>query len=114
GEFALELTIGAAIGLILGYGLLVVVRRVALPSEPLYPLRTLAGPPPIYGAPTLLHGPGFLAVFVAGIMLGDARAPYKGEIRRVHASLASLGEIVAFTALGLTIHLREVFTSESA
>ncbi|MGE5828746.1 MAG: cation:proton antiporter [Micromonosporaceae bacterium] len=113
GEFALEMMVGAAVGLILGYGLLVVVRRVALPSEPLYPLRTLAGAALIYGVATLLHGSGFLAVFVAGIMLGDARAPYKGEIRRVHASLASLGEIVAFTVLGLTVNLRQLFTSDA-
>ena len=46
---------------------------------------------------TIGHGSGFLAVFIAGIILGDIRAPYKGEIERFHSSQASLGEIVAFT-----------------
>jgi hypothetical protein len=59
----------------------------------------------IYGAATVAHGSGFLAVFVAGILAGDARAPYKREIERFHAALASLAEIVAFIALGLTIGL---------
>jgi cell volume regulation protein A len=45
-------------------------------------------------------------VFVAGIVLGDVRAPYKAETERFHSSLASLGEIVAFTVLGATISLR--------
>jgi cell volume regulation protein A len=112
-EFLLQMAVGAGIGVVLGWALLRVSQRVPLPNEALYPLRTLAGAALIYGVATVAHGSGFLAVFVAGIMLGDARAPYKGEIRRVHASLASLGEIVAFTVLGLTINLREVFTSDA-
>jgi NhaP-type Na+/H+ or K+/H+ antiporter len=32
----------------------------------------------LYGVATLAHGSGFVAVFVAGIVIGDARAPYKG------------------------------------
>jgi potassium/hydrogen antiporter len=51
------------------------------------------------------NGSGFLAVFIAGIIAGDARAPYKGEIERFHGALASLAEIVAFIALGLTVGL---------
>ena len=60
----------------------------------------------LYGIATLAHGSGFLAVFVAGIMIGDARAPYKPEIKRFHAALAGLAEIVAFAVLGLTVDLR--------
>jgi cell volume regulation protein A len=44
-------------------------------------------------------------VLIAGIVLGDARTPYKGEIERFHSSLASLAEITAFVLLGLTIHV---------
>jgi cell volume regulation protein A len=44
-------------------------------------------------------------VFIAGILVGDVRAPYKGEIERFHAALASLAEIVAFIVLGLTVGL---------
>jgi cell volume regulation protein A len=42
---------------------------------------------------------------VTGLLVGDARAPYKAEIERFHTSLASIAEIVVFTALGLTVHL---------
>jgi cell volume regulation protein A len=86
---------------------------VPLPGEALYPLRTLLAVPLVYGVATVAHGSGFLAVFVAGIMLGDARAPYKGDIRRLHATLASLGEIIAFAVLGLTVNLRQLFTSDA-
>lgn len=104
-QFALQMAIGLAVGVVGGRALLVFMRRVALPSEGLYPLRTLASILMLYGIATLAHGSGFLAVFVAGIVIGDARAPYKPEIKRFHAALAGLAEIVAFVVLGLTVDL---------
>ncbi|WP_082948096.1 MULTISPECIES: potassium/proton antiporter [unclassified Mycobacterium] len=104
-QFALQMAIGLGVGVIGGRALLVFMRRVALPSEGLYPLRTLASILMLYGIATLAHGSGFLAVFVAGIVIGDARAPYKPEIKRFHAALAGLAEIVAFAILGLTVDL---------
>ena len=76
-----------------------------LPGEGLYPLRTLACALALFGVATLAHGSGFLAVFVAGILIGEARAPYKREIEHFHSGLSSLGEIVAFVVLGLTVDL---------
>jgi len=105
GEFLLQMGVGAVFGLVGGRALLWFMRRVSLPSEGLYPLRTLACVLVLYGATTVAHGSGFLAVFVAGIVLGDERAPFKREIERFHSALASLGEIVAFVVLGLTVHL---------
>src|SRR5512132_1293196 len=105
GQFLLQLAVGAVVGGAGGVLLVRFMRRVPLPSEGLYPLRVLAGALLIYGAATVARGSGFLAVFVAGILVGDARAPYKGEIERFHGALASLAEIVAFLILGLTIGL---------
>lgn len=107
-EFVLQMVVGAAVGIAGGWGLSVFIRRVPLPSEGLYALRTLASVFVIYGVATVAHGSGFLAVFIVGIMLGDVRAPYKREIERFHGSLASLGEIVAFTVLGLTVSLKSL------
>jgi potassium/hydrogen antiporter len=105
GEFLLQMAVGAAVGVVGGRALLWFMRRVPLPSEGLYPLRTLASVLVLYGVATLAHGSGFLAVFIAGILVGDERAPYKREIERFHSALASLGEIVAFVVLGLTVDL---------
>jgi cell volume regulation protein A len=102
-EFALEMSIGLAVGVAGAYALLVALRRLALPAAGLYPLRSLAAAGVIYGAASTLHGSGFLAVFVAGIIVGDERAPYQEEIESFFTSLASLAEIVMFVALGLTI-----------
>jgi cell volume regulation protein A len=105
GEFALQMLAGGLVGLVGGRGLLAFLRRVPLPSEALYPLRTLAAALLLYGTATVAHGSGFLAVFVAGIAISDGGAPYQREVRRFHAALASLGEIVAFVVLGLTVDL---------
>ena len=104
-EFSVEMAVGLAIGCAGAYGLLQLMRHVSLPNEGLYPLRTLAAAGVIYGLATVAHGSGFLAVFVSGLLIGDARAPYKADIERFHTSLASIAEIVVFTALGLTVHL---------
>ncbi len=107
-EFALQMVVGAAVGFVGGRALLAFMERVPLPSEALYPLRTAASALAIYGIASVAHGSGFLAVFVAGIAIGDAGAPYKREVERFHSTLASLGEIVAFVVLGLTVDVTEL------
>jgi cell volume regulation protein A len=104
-EFAIEMSVGLAIGVASAFVVLWTMRRVSLPGEALYPLRTLAFAGVIYGVTSIAHGSGFLAVFVAGLLIGDRRVPYKGEIERFHTSLASLAEVVVFVALGLSVSL---------
>ena len=67
----------------------------------------------IYGAATLVHGSGFLAVFVAGILIGDRHVPHRPEIDAFLASLGGLAEIAMFVALGLTIDLTALFDSSA-
>jgi cell volume regulation protein A len=102
-EFLLEMLIGGVVGAVGGLLLGVLMRRVRLPNESLYPLRSLAFAVLLYGAAALLHGSGFLAVFVAGILVGDTRGPYQAEVRRFTGGLSSLAEIVAFTVLGFSV-----------
>ena len=104
-EFALQMAVGTAVGVAGAISLLAFMRRVPLPSEALYAPRVLVSVLTIFGIATVARGSGFLAVFVAGILIGDEPAPYKREIQRFHTSLASLAEIVAFTMLGLTMRL---------
>jgi cell volume regulation protein A len=107
-EFALEMSIGLAIGLAGAYALLLLMRYVRLPTAGLYPIRTLAAAGVIYGAASSLHGSGFLAVFIAGIVVGDSRFPYQQDVERFMTSLSSIAEIAVFVALGLTIDLRAI------
>lgn len=108
-EFAVEMVVGLAVG-VAGGLLLLRLMRVSLPNAGLYPLRVLVAGGVVYGAASAVGGSGFLAVFVTGLIVGDARAPYKGEIERFHTALASLAEVTVFVALGLTIDLADLFS----
>ena len=103
-EFVVEMTVGLAIGVAGAFLVTQAIRRVDLPNPALYPLRTLAAAGVIYGVTAIAHGSGFLAVFVAGIIIGSADLPEKRNVERFHTSLASLAEIVVFVALGLTVN----------
>jgi cell volume regulation protein A len=108
-EFALQMAVGIAVGLLGGYGLAKLMRRMSLPNEALYSVSTIACATLIYGAATVLHGSGFLAVLLTGIVVGDTRAPFKREIRRFSSSLATIAEIAAFSILGFSVSLSVVF-----
>ena len=56
-----------------------------------------------FGAPTLLHGSGFLAVYVAGVLIGNGPLPFRSGILRVHNSIAWLGQVTMFLLLGLLV-----------
>lgn len=114
GHFALQLAVGAAVGVAGGWLLLQIMRRVTLPNAALYPVQTMAFALALFGVATIAEGSGYLAVFLAGILVGDARAPYKREIERFTGALASLAEITAFVVLGLSIHVGEVFGHRQA
>ena len=108
GDFAVSMAVGLAIGAVGALVLMKLMRSVSLPGEGLYPIRTLVFAFVIYGLATIAHGSGFLAVFVAGLLISEVRAPFKGEIENFHKSLASLSEIAVFAVLGLTIHLSDL------
>lgn len=112
-EFVLQMAVGTAVGVAGGVALLAFMRRVPLPSEGLYSPRVLASVFVIFGLAVVARGSGFLAVFVAGILIGDEPAPYKREIERFHSSLASLAEIVAFVMLGLTMRLSALGSADT-
>jgi potassium/hydrogen antiporter len=102
-EFCVEMAVGLAIGAVAAYVLLQSIRRFSLADPALYPLRALAAAGLTYGVASVAHGSGFLAVFVLGILVGDAAYPNKQAVTRFHTTLASLAEIVVFVALGLTV-----------
>jgi potassium/hydrogen antiporter len=109
-EFSVEMSVGLAFGLV-GAAAMRPLLRFSLPNPGLYPLRTLAAAGVIYGAAATAHGSGFLAVFVAGVLLGDADVPLRDEIERFHTSLASLAEVVVFVALGITVDVTDLLGS---
>lgn len=112
GEFALAMGVGTVFGMAAGRLAVPLLRRVHLSSESLYPILALAMAGALYGVTSLAHGSGFLAVFLMGLVVGDARLPYKPQIERFHGSLASLAELLVFAALGATVQLSRISASD--
>ena len=107
-EFAIEMVVGTATGVVGALLLVWLLHHIRLPSEGLYPVLALVFAGLLYGSTALAQGSGFLAVFILGLVLGDARTPYKREIERFHTSLASLAELTVFVALGLTVAITSI------
>ncbi|MGI8846153.1 MAG: cation:proton antiporter [Thermoleophilaceae bacterium] len=104
-EFVLEMGIGLLAGLAGGFVLVRIVQRIALPVRGQYPVLVLTGAGLLYAATTLTGGSGFLAVFVAGLLLSDATVPYRGDVERFVSGLSNLAEVAVFLALGLTVSI---------
>ncbi len=102
GSFLLELIGGGLTGAIGGFGLRWLLQRLTL-SAGLYPVLATAGALLIFAGTNALHASGFLAVYVAGIML--AQAPYRAQqvITRFLDGLAWLAQIAMFLMLGLLV-----------
>ncbi|MGI5469264.1 potassium/proton antiporter [Streptomyces sp. CA-132043] len=103
GEIALELAIGAAIGLAIGWLGAFGMRHVALPASGLYPIAVMAIAVSAYAAGALAHGSGFLAVYLASMVLGNSKLPHSAATRGFAEGLGWLGQIGMFILLGLLV-----------
>ena len=104
-EFLREMSVGLAIGVAGAAAIAGMIRWAPFPDRTLYPVAVILMVGTIYGAATVARGSGFLAVFVAGILVGDIRFEARRAVRAFNAALGELGELAAFVALGLTVNL---------
>lgn len=97
----LELAGGAVVGLVLGYGGRWLLPRLALPAVGLYPIAALAMLVAAYGLAAVAHVSGFLAVYVAAVLIGSAaRLPHRRSIIGFADGLSWIAEIGLFFMLG--------------
>ncbi|MFE9685074.1 potassium/proton antiporter [Streptomyces sp. NPDC006285] len=107
-EIALELSIGAAIGLAVGFLGAFGLRHVALPASGLYPIAVMAIAVTAYAAGALAHGSGFLAVYLAAMVLGNAKLPHWPATRGFADGLGWIAQIGMFVLLGLLVTPHEM------
>lgn len=101
GMFLQQMVLGALLGFALGYALVWLVNHVGLETEGLYPVLTLSSVLLIYGTTAYLGGNGFLATYVAGLVMGNRSFVHKRSLLRFHDAVAWLMQIVMFLILGL-------------
>jgi potassium/hydrogen antiporter len=106
--FFVQMGVGAAVGF--GVARLAVegMNRLRLEYEGLYPVVTLALVGAVYGITALLGGSGFLAVYVAGMVLGNSHVVHRRSLGRFHDAIAWLAQIAMFLVLGLLVAPSEV------
>jgi len=93
------LLVGGAVGWLVAW----LLRRVRTDSTTLYAVIALAAGGLAYGLGALVGASGFLAVFVAGLLIGSASPRYRRAMRRFFEGLASLAQIALFLMLGLLV-----------
>ena len=101
GSMVMQLVVGGVLGAAIGFGGRELLARVRLPAGGLYPALTLALACLAFGVTTLLWGSGFLAVYLAAVILGNGALPFRPGLLRVHDALAWLSQIAMFLVLGL-------------
>lgn len=109
-DFVYEFGLGALIGVAGGRALAWLISRVNL-TVGLYPLLAAAGGLTVYGATTVAGASGFLAIYIAGLVVGNTRLHASNNIRRVHDGLAWLSQITLFLMLGLLVTPSALFST---
>lgn len=109
-QLLLQLVVGAGLGFLLGRATVQLLNRVRLEWEGLYPVLSLAMVLAVYGGSTLAGGNGFLAVYAAGLVLGNRTFIHRKSLRQFHDGLAWLSQITMFLVLGLQVFPSELLT----
>lgn len=101
-DFAVQLLGGAAIGVAAGTVLVHLINRLDI-ADGLYPILALSAALFVFGAAQSVGSSGFMAVYLAGFVLGNRRHRADLLIRRFHDGLAWLAQITLFVMLGLLV-----------
>jgi len=111
--FFMQMGLGTVFGLVFGKMMIVIMNNLKLRHDGIYPVFSLAYACFIYGFTALLGGSGFLAVYIAGIRVGQESFVQKKSMVRFFDGLAWLSQICMFLTLGLLVFpskLLNVFT----
>ncbi|HEU4905623.1 MAG TPA: potassium/proton antiporter [Solirubrobacterales bacterium] len=102
-EFVVKMGLGAALGIAAGWIAKRAIAWVDLPTQGLYPVATLATAAISYGVAEVAGGSGFLAVYVAALVLGTGSLPARSTVVSFHQGLSWLVQIGLFFLLGLLV-----------
>lgn len=100
----MQMSIGAIMGLMIGKGLVLVFNKIRLEIEGLYIVLSVSIVIFIFTATQALKGNGFLAVYLAGVVLGNNNYVFKKSLGRVHDGISWLMQSAMFLTLGLLIN----------
>lgn len=108
-DITVQLVMGTVLGFALGKGLVLLMRKVLLANEALYPIMVLAACIFIFAITYYLQGNTYLAVYVGGLIIGNSKFTRKRQTKSFFDGLTWLSQLMMFLMLGLMVHPAELF-----
>ena len=108
GSFAIQFIVGAATGYFLGKLAILMLNRLNIDNQALYPILLLSFVFFTFSITDLLKGNGYLAVYIAGMMVGNNKIMHRKEIYTFMDGLTWLSQIIMFLCLGLLVNPHEM------
>ena len=104
----MQICIGAVAGYVLGRISLLATNRLNMDNPSLYPILLLALVFFIFSFTDLIGGNGYLAVYIAGLVIGNGKMPHHRSVSTFFDGIAWLSQMVMFLALGLLVNPKEL------
>ena len=111
GQFAMQMSIGAVAGYLLGRAIVWIINRINLSNTSLYGILMLAMAFFVFALTDTLKGNGYLAVYIAGLVAGNKKMVFKKPLTNFLDGFTWLFQIIMFLSLGLLVMPRTIFTS---
>ena len=108
GSFVIQFIVGAAAGYVLGKLAIRMLNKLNIDNQALYPILLLAFVFFTFSITDLLKGNGYLAVYIAGIMVGNNKIMHRKDIYTFMDGLTWLSQIIMFLCLGLLVNPHEM------
>lgn len=108
GSFIIQFIVGAVAGYLLGKLAILMLNKLNIDNQSLYPILLLAFVFFTFSITDLLKGNGYLAVYIAGMMVGNNKIMYRKEIYTFMDGLTWLFQIIMFLCLGLLVNPHEM------
>ena len=107
-QLLVQLSVGAIAGFLLGKLAVLMINKINMDNESLYPILLLTTAFFTFSATTLCKGNGYLAVYIAGLVVGNAKIVHKKSMGTFFDGFAWLWQIVMFLTLGLLVNPHEL------
>ncbi|CAM3954260.1 potassium/proton antiporter [Alkalicoccus chagannorensis] len=108
-SFFWQMGVGLLIGLLIGKAGSFAINTIRLDSGGLYPIFSVAFALLTYGTASVVDASGFLAVYVAALVIGNSELTYRYSIFQFNEGFAWMAQIVMFILLGLLVFPGELF-----
>ena len=107
-SLVIQLAVGALMGYLLGRASVWIINKINIDNESLYPILLLSSAFFTFTATTLCKGNGYLAVYLAGLVVGNAKIVHKKSMGTFFEGFTWLWQIVMFLTLGLLVNPHEM------